>query len=236
MNPVKPQNYTVRIIKKEKLTDAVLLFTFQPVIPDSLVFTAGQYAAFIIDEKTRRQYSFCSAPKDPTRFEIAIDTTPGGPGSKLFLSKNTGDTLECMAPLGLFIMDKETHRKKVMIATGTGIAPLRSMVVDYVKNGGTDDATIYWGMRHEEDLYWAGEFRELAVKYPNFQFVLTLSQPSPSWKGPKGRVTSHVIQEEQNIPGSDFYLCGNRNMIADIEAQLTQKGAPAAQIHKEMYF
>ena len=245
MDAPKPQLHSATIVKKQQLTAHVVLFTFKPVTPASMQFTAGQYGSFVIDEKTRRQYSFCSSPHDPAAFEVVIDTTPMGPGSKFFFSKNTGDSVSFMAPLGVFVLDKTTNRKKVMVATGTGVAPLRSMILDYL--GGawrsqvslrerTDDMTLYWGMRHEEDLYWVGEFQELSARYPHFRFVLTLSKPSPSWKGTSGRVTSHVVQEEQNAPGTDFYLCGNRLMIKDIETQLLAKNVPVAQIHKEMYF
>jgi ferredoxin-NADP reductase len=236
MTLIKPQTFQARIEKKEQLTEKVILFTFKLTDPISMQFIAGQYGAFVIDEKTRRQYSFCSAPGDPTTFEVVIDTAPMGPGSKFFLAKNIGDTAICMAPLGTFVLDKTSPRKKIMVATGTGIAPFRSMILDYLGTGGTDDITLYWGMRHEEDLYWIDEFQELSVKYPNFKIVLTLSQPSPSWEGTTCRVTSHVIQEEQNPISTDFYLCGNRMMIKDIEIQLTQHAVPIEQIHKEMYF
>jgi len=63
-----------------------------------------------------------------------------------------------MAPLGIFVLDKTTLRKKIMVSTGTGVAPFRSMILDYLENGGSDDVTLYWGMRHEEDLYWVGDF------------------------------------------------------------------------------
>jgi len=236
MTVVKPQIVQAKIVKKEQLTKTVILFSFTLESPQSIQFTAGQYGAFIIDEKTRRQYSFCSAPKDPKTFEVVIDTAPMGPGSKFFLSKNVGDTMSCMAPLGIFVLDKTKLRKKIMVATGTGVAPFRSMILDYLENGGSDDVTLYWGMRHEDDLYWVGDFQELSIKYPNFRFVLTLSQPQDSWQGKRGRVTEHLIQEELHLEGSDYYLCGNRMMIKDIETQLVSKNVPLPQIHKEMYF
>ena len=133
-------------------------------------------------------------------------------------------------------MDRESHRKKVMIATGTGIAPFRSMLFDYLGNGGTDDITLYWGLRHEEAVYWLDELTDLSLKYPNFRFVLTLSKPSPTWQGAKGRVTDHVVQEESHLSGSDFYLCGNQEMIKDMESQLMHHQVPADQIYKELYF
>jgi CDP-4-dehydro-6-deoxyglucose reductase, E3 len=238
----KPETLQVRIIKKEQLTKTVILFSFVLENTQPLQFTAGQYGAFMIDEKTRRQYSFCSPPNSTTTFQMVIDTAPMGPGSRFFLLKNISDTVSCLAPLGIFVLDKTTHRKKIMVATGTGVAPFRSMILDYLEGRppagrqGTDDISLYWGMRHEGDVYWAGEFQELSIKYPNFRFVLTLSKPQDSWQGKRGRVTEHLIQEELYPEGSDYYLCGNRMMIKDIETQLVSKNVPLQQIHKEMYF
>jgi CDP-4-dehydro-6-deoxyglucose reductase, E3 len=231
---IRPQQLTATVVKREQLTATVLLFSFKTTQP--VPFTAGQYGAFIINDTCRRQYSFCNAPRDPTSFNVVIDTAPMGPGSKFFLSKNVGDTVSLMAPLGIFVLDKTTLRKKVLVATGTGVAPFRSMILDYLEGQGTDDISLYWGMRHEEDLYWVSEFQELSIKYPNFRFILTLSKPTESWQGKRGRVTQHLIQEELHPEGSDYYLCGNRMMIKDIETQLVSKNVPLAQIHKEMYF
>jgi NAD(P)H-flavin reductase len=236
MVTIRPKQFSIVVCKRIRLTKTVLLFTFVLKEPQSMQFIAGQYGAFVIDERTRRQYSFCSAPRDPATFEMVIDTAPMGPGSKFFLSKNVGDTVSCMAPLGIFVLDKTTLRKKVMVATGTGVAPFRSMILDYLENNGTDDITLYWGMRHEEDLYWVGDFQELSLKYPNFRFILSMSKPTDSWQGKKGRVTEHLIQEELHPEGSDYYMCGNRMMIKDIETQLISKNVPLPQIHKEMYF
>jgi ferredoxin-NADP reductase len=236
----RPQQYSAILTKKEQLTKSVILFTFRLQQPSSMQFIAGQYGTISVDTCIRRQYSFCNPPNDPATFEMVIDTAPMGPGSKFFLAKHVGDTISCMAPLGMFVLDKTTYRKKVMVATGTGIAPFRSMILDYLNKGGTDDIILYWGMRHEVDLYWVNEFQELTVKYPNFRFILCLSRPDEASRGSagwrRGRVTEHVVQEEPNLPGSDFYLCGNRLMIKDIETQLLEHLVSAAQIHKEMYF
>ena len=116
------------------------------------------------------------------------------------------------------------------------MAPFRSMLLDYLDNGGSDDVTVYWGLRHEEDVYWFSEFQALSIKYPNFRFVPTLSKPTDAWQGARGRVTNHVVQNEHNVSGSDFYLCGNHAMIKDIQTQLAEHQVPTNQIYKEMYF
>jgi len=106
-----------------------------------------------------RSMSIASAPSDKTHILMCHDVSPNGPGSQWTINHNVGDQATFIAPLGMFVMDKESHRKKIMVATGTGVAPYRSMFIDYLENGGTDDITLYWGLRHEEDVYWRVSFR-----------------------------------------------------------------------------
>ncbi len=232
----RPQKCTAVIESKTQLTKHVWLVNFRMKTPDTIAFIPGQTISLHVGEGLNRSMSISSRPTDTTHILMCHDVKPMGPGSQWTLSHNVGDEAEFMAPLGIFIMDKDSHRKKVLVATGTGIAPYRSMLLDYLENGGTDDVTLYWGLRHDEDMYWDDEFRALAAKYPNFRYVLTLSQPSDVWQGKRGRVTDHVTQEESNLPGSDYYLCGNKQMILDMEAQLVAAGVAKPQIFKELYF
>lgn len=232
----KPQKYQAVIEKKEQLTEFVYLVTFKLVTPTEMTFLSGQTFMLNVAPGINRTMSICSPPSDPTRILMCHDVSPNGPGSKWTLSHGVGDTATFMAPLGMFVLDTASHRRKILVATGTGIAPYRSMLLDYLSHDGTDDITLYWGMRHEEDLYWVSEFQELSIKYPNFRFVICLSQPSSSWQGAKGRVTLHVVQEELNIERCDVYLCGNQHMIKDMEVQLKEKQVPLHQIFKELYF
>ncbi len=236
MDRPKPQKYHAVIEKKEQLTEFVYLVTFKLISPTEITFLAGQTFMLNVAPGINRTMSISSAPSDKQTILMCHDVSPGGPGSKWTRAHGVGDTATFMAPLGMFILDTESHRRKVLVATGTGIAPYRSMLLDYLSHDGTDDITLYWGMRHEEDLYWMSEFQELSIKYPNFRFVVCLSQPSSSWQGAKGRVTEHVVQEELNIERSDVYLCGNQHMIKDMEGQLKEKQVPIHQIFRELYF
>jgi NAD(P)H-flavin reductase len=232
----KPQQFQTVIEKKEQLTKNVFLVTFKLISPAEISFFAGQTFMLTVDDNVRRMMSIANPPSDKNHIVLCHDTSPGGPASLWTRARKAGDKAVLLAPLGMFMIDKESHRKKVLIATGTGIAPFRSMVLDYLENGGTDDVTIYWGLRHEEDVYLADDFGKIHAKYPNFRFVLTLSKPTSSWQGKIGRVTTHIVQDEQNLPGTDFYLCGNHNMINDIEKQLADRNVPEPQIHKELLF
>jgi len=236
MDRPRPQKYQAVIEKKDRVTTHVYMVTFKLVDPAEITFIAGQTISLNVGEGINRSMSIASPPSEKNRILMCHDTFPNGPGSKWTIAHNVGDTATFMAPLGMFTIDKESHRKKILIATGSGIAPFRSMVIDYLENGGTDDVTIYWGLRYEDDIYWLDEFQRLSAKFPNFRIVLTLSKPGDVWRGPVGRVTAHVAQEEQNLTGSDFYLCGNQLMIKDIEVQLAQHGVPPHQVFKELYF
>jgi NAD(P)H-flavin reductase len=236
MDFTRPQKYQAVIEQKKQLTSRVYLVTFRLLTPQTIEFVAGQTFMMYVSDTVNRTMSIASPPSDKTHVWMCHDVTPGGPGSQWTLTHNVGDKITLLAPTGRFVLDKESNRKKVMIATGTGVAPFRSMIMDYLEGGGTDDITLYWGLRREEDMYWFDEFNLLSIKYPNFRFVFTLSQPKDDWKGKRGRVTDHVIQEEKNLPGTDFFLCGNQAMVLEIKAQLLASGVPSSQIHNEMFY
>jgi len=249
MDRPKPQKFTAVIEKKDQVTTHVYMVTFKLVEPSEITFLAGQTLMLNVSQGINRTMSIASPPSEKTHILMCHDTFPNGPGSQWTVARNVGDTATFMAPLGMFIMDRESHRKKILIATGSGIAPFRSMLFDYLEGRppasaygaavggqGTDDITLYWGMRHEEDLYWIPEFEALKAKYPNFRYIVCMSQPSDAWQGARGRVTEHVVQEESNLGGSDFYLCGNQVMVKEMETQLKNYQVPGHQIFKELYF
>lgn len=222
--------YTPRIEKIIPLTPRVLHLFFSLPESSPLTFTAGQYGTVVINQTTRRQYSFCSDPKDTHGFEFLIDTTPMGPGSTYFLERKPGDTISLLAPLGSFCM-QESPRKKMLIATGSGIAPFRSMILDAVDR---TPIAVLWGLRQEDNRYWHKEFTLLADKYPTFSYTLYLSQPQGTWTGKTGHVTDH-IQNEPNLKETDFYLCGNTQMIAEVKQILSAHQVPEGQIRTESF-
>jgi NAD(P)H-flavin reductase len=180
--------------------------------------------------------SIASIPSQKNELTMIHDVSPMGPGSKWTLALQVGDTAQIMAPLGIFTLKPNPGKRKVLVATGSGVAPFCSMVADYYSSGGKDEIILYWGLRHEEDIYWKEQFEQLSRSYPQFQFAITLSQPKDDWKGMRGRVTEHVVQEEKNILESDFYLCGSHAMVEDIKTQLATVQVPKEHITTELYF
>jgi NAD(P)H-flavin reductase len=240
MDRPRPQKYQAVIEKKEQLRPFLYMVTFRLTVPTEITFLAGQTFLLNVSPGVNRSMSIASAPSDKNTILMCHDVSPGGPGSQWTIAHGVGDTATFMAPLGMFTLDRESRRKKIFVATGTGIAPYHAMLLDYLPTTGADAITLYWGMRHEEDLYWMSEFEAMEKNYPNFRFILCLSQPSDTWQETenrlKGRVTAHVVRREEKISECDIYLCGNQKMIKDMEVQLAEKQVPPHHIFKELYF
>lgn len=233
---IAPQKFKARLASIKKISGKVYLERFELVEPKEITFVSGQTVMLYVAPGVNRAMSIASLPSEKTSIAFIHDVSPMGAYSKWALAAKTGDPMEFMGPLGAFVLDRDSHRKKVCIATGTGIAPFYGMAVDYLSSGGMDDMTIYWGLRHEEDIFWQSEFEELAKTYPNFRFILTLSQGLDSWVGKRGHVGDYVFADEKNLPGTDFYLCGNKNMETDMRTRLSAAEVPAKQIKSELFY
>lgn len=234
-----PLQYTAVIESKKQLTKNVYLVNFRLQNPPTISFLPGQTISLHAGEQLNRSMSIASAPSDAEHILMVHDVSPLGPGSRWTLAHDVGDIGTFMAPLGIFLLDN-SPRRKVFVATGTGIAPFRSMLLDLFSRNEpstmNNELVVYWGLRFEEDIYWKEEFEDFSRKNPKLTFKLTLSKPRETWNGLRGRVTDHVVQEEKNITESEFYLCGNKEMVRDVEAQLAAAGVPKQQVYKELYF
>lgn len=201
--------------------------------PSSILFIPGQYCSFILGDTVRRNFSFTTPPSLPSAFEICADVTPMGPGSRWILAVKPGDTVEFLGPLGRFVVDDESPRRKVFVATGTGIAPIRGMILDAFEKNPSGEVSLYWGLRFERDLFWQEDFQNIVKKHPSFYYVLTLSRPEGEWLGNVGRVTKHLVHDARD---ADYYLCGNKEMIYEVRDHLLREKILESQIKSELFY
>jgi len=221
----------MRLEKKVLRCDKLYHLYFKPIDIQNLDFNAGQYLAVIVGENIKRFYSIASTPGSEL-IELLVATAPGGPGSIFFENVKEGDVVDVMGPIGVFTY--KSTGNAVFVSTGTGIAPFHSMIKDQLAKGNTNQMQLLFGVRSEEHLFLQQELETLASKYPNFKPLITLSQPSETWAGAKGRVTNY-LQEMTYDQNTDFYLCGIKAMIMDAKQILLSKGVPAEKIFTEMY-
>lgn len=231
----KPQKYSAKLTSIEKVSKNVYLERFELVEPKEIIFIPGQTVMLYVAPGINRSMSIASSPDEKNSIMLVHDVGPMGPYSKWALAAKAGDPMSFMGPLGIFVMDKESPRTKILVATGSGIAPFHTMVKDYLTHGETSEIALYWGLRHEEDMFWQKEFEDLVQQYPNFKFILTLSQPADAWVGKRGHVQEHIFSQ-QNLSDTDYYLCGNKGMVDDMRVRLKAAGVPETQVKFELFY
>ena len=143
-------------------------------------------------KRITRAYSI-SSPPDGNRFHLCLNLVADGLFSPLLFGAEPGFEVAMQGPLGTFTI-RDPQAESILVATGTGVAPFRSMIGDYLRAGGQAPMTLLFGVRHEESLLYRADFEEWAARYPNFRFEPTLTQPGPAWKGRTGRVQPHLME------------------------------------------
>lgn len=230
------QKFTAEVIQKDPLTPHTYFVTFKLLEPSTLTFRAGQCMMLMCGAGINRTMSIASVPSQTSEISMVHDISPMGPGSKWTLGLHVGDKVNFVAPTGVFFFDENSPRKKVFVATGTGIAPFYSMIKDYLDRKGDAQIELYWGLRFEEDRFWKELFDGLYEGCPNFVWHQILSRPSENWKGLTGHVTEHVVKTDKDLVADEYYLCGNKQMIEDVRAQLIARNVPKDQIKSELFY
>jgi ferredoxin-NADP reductase len=234
----RPLQYIARLSDKLVLNSKYTKFSFELVTPNVMEFTAGQYISIAMPAGGyRRSYSLCSTPNITHGFELLVDVVPNGMGVKYLNSLKFGDQINFLGPIGLFTVAPEVQAGPlVFVATASGIAPFRSMILDQLQiKQHPEKIQLYWGSRRVEELFWQDEFEELMTSYPQFQFHPVISQPLAEWPLCRGRVTDCLLVH-QLIPNAHYYLCGNAAMIEDMITLLMKRGVPKDSIHREKFY
>jgi NAD(P)H-flavin reductase/ferredoxin len=184
-------------------------------------FRAGQYLTVTLPGGDTRNYSMANPPHQNDGALLHVRRVPGGRFSEQELDGLAkGDTLQIELPFGEFFLDPDSDRPALLVATGTGFAPIKSIVEDQIKQGATRPLHLYWGAREEADLYQADLPARWAAKYGWFTFTPVLSQPDPGWSGRTGNVHQAALSDHPDLRGHEVYACGNPDMTTAARADL----------------
>lgn len=224
----------------KELSPEVHHFEFEVPGVEHFSFTPGQFISVIepVDGKEIiRPYSIAS-PRSGNRFSLCLNHVPDGLVSTYLFDLKPGDEVDIYEPLGYFTL-RHPGRRAVFIATGTGIAPFRSMLLDHVPRT-QPHVTLLFGVRYEDGLLYRAEFEKLAAEYPTFRFMPTITRPTPFWTGLTGRVQSHIdealaLHSPGELKNVDVYVCGLREMVEDVRQELKHRGFDRKQIIYEEY-
>jgi ferredoxin-NADP reductase len=215
-------------------------FEFEVPGVEDFTFTPGQFisvAEHVNGKEIVRAYSIAS-PRGGNRFQLCLNHVPDGLVSTYLFQLNPGDEIEISEPLGYFTF-RHPGRRAVFVATGTGIAPFRSMLLDHLPKTHSH-ITLLFGVRYEEGLLYRNEFECLAQQFKTFRFMPTITRPTESWKGLAGRVQQHLdealaIRTPEELNTVDVYICGLKEMVDDVRKELKQRGFDRKQIIYEKY-
>lgn len=225
-----------KLIESFEIAPEVRHFIFEVPEVEKLNFTPGQFVSLnqiVNEKKITRAYSIASAPSNTNRFELCLNLVHEGILSPRLFEMKSGDTIEMRPPLGMFVL-RNPPRDTVLIATGTGIAPFRSILQAQL-NESSQAFTLLFGVRYESHLMYRAEFEEMARKYPHFRFLPTLSRPDESWSGRSGHVQKHLQEAIGDRRDIDVFLCGLKLMVDDVRNILKDMGFDRKQILFEKY-
>jgi CDP-4-dehydro-6-deoxyglucose reductase len=224
------------LVESREIAPEVRHFVFEAPGVKQLQFKPGQFVSFnemLGGKKITRAYSIASLPSG-NHFELCLNLVHEGIFSSHLFAMKPGDSVEMTDPLGFFVV-RNPARDAVFVATGTGIAPFRSMAPDYLSHPQAKELTMIFGVRHERTIYYRDDFETLAKEHPNFRFWPTLSRPEPSWSGRTGHVQIHLLEAIGERRDLDVYICGLKAMVDDVRAILKAMGFDRKQIIFEKY-
>ncbi len=236
------KDFTAVLSRKENLAPNVWGFTFD-IQDDILEFKAGQYVLLKIDGQYR-QFSISSTPQNTSQFDLIVEFFEGGLASTFLRNLEIGQPADFKGPAGIFVLNSQDI-DKVFLVTGTGIAPVKSMIDSYLESGGTAHVQLYFGLKTKNDMYLYDHFVDLVEKYQNFEFKKCLSREENlgdmnSEFVAMGRVNEVYSAYMNATDGYDpkaheFYLCGSQKVVESLKEYVVGLGVPKENMHFENF-
>jgi CDP-4-dehydro-6-deoxyglucose reductase, E3 len=219
---IRPRKTPCRIIAMERMAPDVMVVRLRLPLNENIRYLPGQHLSFDLGDGVTREYSIANAcqPEGMTELELHIRHMPGGLFTdRLFNEMKERALMRIEVPLGTFFLRTDNDNPVILMATGTGFAPIKAMVDHACATGVANHRRfhLYWGGRTEQDLYMADMARGWAEELPDFMFVPVLSQPPAGAPAPSHAryVQDRVIEDHPDLSGFDVYACGSPAMIRE---------------------
>ncbi len=199
-------------------------------------FVPGQFVSLKSSHdgaEITRAYSIASAPGGPN-FALCANLVPDGKFTPFLFAMQPGDEVSVPAILGTFTL-RPNPPDSIFVATGTGIAPFRSILLAQLEANPSARFVLVFGNRYPSGLFYDAELRALHARFPNFDYLPTVTRPDATWHGRAGRVHDHVLALLGDRRDIDVYICGLRDMVDELRGKLKAIGLDRKRMVYERY-
>lgn len=227
-----------RVASLRKLADDVMEMSLTLPANERLAFRAGQYIEFILRDRSRRAFSIANSPLNDEVIELHLRHVEGGTFTDhVFNEMKEKAILRFEGPFGTFHISDNFNRPLILIAGGTGFAPIKAMVEELIETVDTRPIHIYWGARAKVDLYRNDLPEKWAFQHESIKYTPVLSEPDDKdeWQGRTGFVHSAVAEDFADLSGFDVYVAGPPPMVDAAEASFIKQGLPKDQLHSDSF-
>ena len=228
---IPPRILPTRVERKEQLSHDVMALFLKLPNSERLQFKAGQYLEFLLKDGKRRAFSIANAPHVEQYIELHLRLIPGGQFTEyVFNEMPEKAILRIEAPFGSFYLREESEKPMIMVAGGTGFAPIKGIIEHLLYKNSTRPVKLYWGARALADLYMPQLPEAWAKHYPHIEFIPVLSDalPEDNWQGRTGLVHQAVLDDfaKSGLAEYEVYCCGAPAMVEVAHASFMQAGLP----------
>jgi CDP-4-dehydro-6-deoxyglucose reductase len=228
-----------RIARLEKVADDVIVMSLQLPAADRLQYLAGQYIEFMLRDGQRRSYSMANAPFKDEHLTLHIRHMPGGLFTDaVFTTVKERDILRFEGPMGTFFLREDSDKPMILLASGTGFAPLKALIEQAVHNRSERRMTLYWGGRRPQDLYMDALCREWAATLPNFSYVPVVSDATAAdhWQGRSGFVHRAVMEDHPDLSAYQVYACGAPIVVESAQREfIAERNLPETEFFADAF-
>ncbi|HOL37235.1 MAG TPA: CDP-6-deoxy-delta-3,4-glucoseen reductase [Rubrivivax sp.] len=231
-----------RVLGLERRAPDVAILRLQLPANQNLQYRAGQYVEFVLRDGARRSYSMANAPHalgTPPTIELHVRHMPGGRFTDhVFGAMKEKDILRMEGPFGSFFLREDSARPVVLLASGTGFAPVKAIVEHMQHKGSTRPTVLYWGARRPHDLYMNAWCERMARELPALRYVPVVSDalPEDGWGGRTGFVHRAVMEDLPDLSAHQVYACGTPIMVESAQRDFVADcGLPADEFYADSF-
>ena len=226
----------LKLLERELLAPDVMRLRLTPPRAEPLAYLAGQYLDVLLRGGKRRAFSIANAPHDDDAIELHVRRVAGGDFTqRVFSDLAPGAVLRVEAPLGTFVAREDSERPMILVAGGTGFAPIKALIEHFLHLGTRRPLHLYWGARTPQDLYLRALPQAWAAATPTLRFVAVVSDPEAAAGDRSGLVHEAVLEDHPDLSPFDIYMSGPPALIDAGRRSFVQAGLPEERLYYDSF-